>query len=235
MEIRCPHCGFAKDIAEQTIPDNVHRVNCPSCGQSFPFSKPTVAPEPPDGNEQQVRPPEEVLVTCTACNLRQKAAEHCRNCGLTLVVQALPDGVPAQQYAGFWLRMVAWLIDSVVVFILQMVSGIVLGASGALLGGLSGDDGAIAMLVWLFTTILGIAYYVVFTGSCGQTLGKMALRIKVIRKDGGDIGYGRAALRETVGKFASGIILGIGYLMIAFDERKQGLHDKIAGSYVIKL
>ena len=91
------------------------------------------------------------------------------------------------------------------------------------------------MVTWLFTTVLSLAYYVIFTGSCGQTLGKMALRIKVIRKDGGDLGYGGAALRETIGKFVSGIILGIGYLMVAFDERKQGLHDKIAGSYVIKL
>lgn len=235
MDIRCPHCGFSKDIDEQTIPADVQRVNCPSCGQSFPFSKPPAELQPPLENAAPVRPPEEVLITCMACNLRQKVAERCRNCGLTLVAQALPDGAVVQQYAGFWLRVVASLLDSVVVFILQIVSGVVLGASGALLGGLGNGDGAMAVLIWLFTTVLGLAYYVIFTGSCGQTLGKMALRIKVIRKDGGDLGYGGAALRETIGKFVSGIILGIGYLMVAFDERKQGLHDKIAGSYVIKL
>ena len=243
MEIRCPHCGFSKDIPEHTIPANVHRVNCPSCGQSFPFSKPPAEPESPGTpevpveNAAPVRPPETVLVTCAACNLRQKTAERCRNCGLTLVAQALPDQARTRQYAGFWLRVVASLLDSAVVFILQMVCGVVLGASGALLGGFANGDGGsvMAMLIWLFTTILGVAYYVVFTGSCGQTLGKMAPRIKVIRKDGGDLGYGGAALRETIGKFASAIILGIGYLMVAFDERKQGLHDKIAGSYVIKL
>jgi predicted Zn finger-like uncharacterized protein len=235
MEIRCPHCGFNKDIAEQAIPADVHRVNCPSCGQSFPFNKPPAAAQPPLENIIPVKPADQVLVTCTACNLRQKAADRCRNCGLTLVAHALPDGAKVQQYAGFWLRVVAALLDSVVVGILQVVCGVVLGASGALLGGLGNGDGAMAILIWLFTTVLGLAYYVIFTGSCGQTLGKMALRIKVIRKDGGDLGYGGAALRETIGKFVSGIILGIGYLMVAFDEHKQGLHDKMAGSYVVKL
>ncbi len=235
MEIRCPYCGFSKDIAEQAIPDDVHLVNCPKCGQSFPFTKPPAEVQLPPENFTPVKLPKEVLVTCMACNLRQKAADRCRNCGLTLVAQALPDGATVQRYAGFWLRVVASLLDSVVVVILQLVCGMVLGASGALLGGLGKGDGSMAILIWLFTTVLGLAYYVIFTGSCGQTLGKMALRIKVIRKDGSDLGYGGAALRETVGKFISGIILGIGYLMVAFDERKQGLHDKIAGSYVIKL
>ena len=63
----------------------------------------------------------------------------------------------------------------------------------------------------------------------------MALRIKVIMTDGSEITYGKAAMREILGKFVSGILLGIGYLMVAFDSQKQGLHDKIANTYVIKL
>jgi uncharacterized RDD family membrane protein YckC len=63
----------------------------------------------------------------------------------------------------------------------------------------------------------------------------MAARIKVIRTDGTQITYARAILREVVGKFLSKIILGIGYLMVAVDSRKQGLHDKIADTYVIKI
>jgi uncharacterized RDD family membrane protein YckC len=49
------------------------------------------------------------------------------------------------------------------------------------------------------------------------------------------LSYGRAALREVVGKFLSGILLGIGYLMVAFDSKKQGLHDRLANTFVIKL
>jgi uncharacterized RDD family membrane protein YckC len=87
----------------------------------------------------------------------------------------------------------------------------------------------------LFGVSLIIGYVVFFTGYCGQTPGKMALRIKVIRTDGSPLSYGRAFLREVPGKFISSILLGIGYLMVAFDGQKQGLHDKIADSYVIKL
>ena len=87
----------------------------------------------------------------------------------------------------------------------------------------------------LFSYVLSFAYYIFFTGYCGQTPGKMALRIKVIRRDGSDIGYGRAAFREVLGKTISGLLLGIGYLMVAFDEQKQGLHDRMADTYVIKL
>jgi len=92
-----------------------------------------------------------------------------------------------------------------------------------------------APLSFLFATVFGYAYLVFFTGYCGQTPGKMAVRIKVVRTNGAEVGFGRAFLREVVGKFCSKIILGVGYLMVAFDPRKQGLHDKIADTCVIKL
>jgi uncharacterized RDD family membrane protein YckC len=63
----------------------------------------------------------------------------------------------------------------------------------------------------------------------------MALRIQVVRTDGTPMTYGRAFLREVLGKFVSGIVLGIGYLVVAFDRDKQGWHDKIAKTYVIRL
>jgi predicted Zn finger-like uncharacterized protein len=202
MNITCPHCGFSKDIAERDIPEDATRVNCPRCGQPFPFSRPAIRPEPP--------PIPTVQST----------------------VQTAAAG-----YAGFWLRVVACLIDSLAVTLVQGVCGILFGLATNLLdtGFGGGQNRGIFPLIWLFTTVIGLAYYVVFTGACGQTLGKMALRIKVVRTDGGDLGYGGAFLREVPGKFISGLILGIGYLMVAFDQRKQGLHDKIAGSLVVKL
>jgi uncharacterized RDD family membrane protein YckC len=63
----------------------------------------------------------------------------------------------------------------------------------------------------------------------------MALRIKVVRTDNSSLTLGRAFYREVIGKFVSGIILGIGYLMIAFDQKKQGLHDRMAETYVVRL
>jgi predicted Zn finger-like uncharacterized protein len=202
MIITCPHCNFSKDIAEEDIPENASRVNCPRCGQSFPLTRPARRPGPPPIPSRQ-----------------PAAVQH------------------SAGYAGFWLRVVASLIDSLVVFVVQIVCGVLFGVTSSLVGGGlgHGPDRGLFSLVWLFTTTVGLAYYVVFTGACGQTLGKMALRIKVVRTDGSDLGYGGAFLREVPGKFLSGLILGIGYLMVAFDQRKQGLHDKIAGSLVVKL
>lgn len=210
MNIRCPHCDFAKDIPEQEIPRETRRVNCPRCGQSFPFNS-------PESN------PSQMVTSLTPTEEAPFVA------GETAVSQTA-----ANPFAGFWLRLVAWLIDSLAVTLTQAICGLVFGMTGTLVGA-GGGDRSLILIIWMFTTVIGLAYYVVFTGACGQTLGKMALRLKVIRKDGGDIGYGGAFLREVPGKFLSGLILGIGYLMVPFDQRKQGLHDKIAGSYVIKL
>ena len=72
-------------------------------------------------------------------------------------------------------------------------------------------------------------------GIKGQTLGKMALGIKVIKRNGQALGLGQAALREVVGKFVSFIALCLGFLWVAWDPKKQGWHDKIAGTEVIKV
>lgn len=138
--------------------------------------------------------------------------------------------------AGFWLRVVAALIDSALLTAAQLVLGALFGVILALLiGGYDSDSLAMLAVVWLFGSTLGLAYYVFFTAHGGQTPGKMALRIKVIRTDGTEIGLGKAFYREAVCKFLSALIFGIGYLMVAFDEKKQGLHDRMAGTYVIKL
>ena len=99
----------------------------------------------------------------------------------------------------------------------------------------AGENPGVSLIIWLFGTTISLGYAVFFTGYCGQTPGKMALRIKVIRTNGSQLTYGRAVKREVLGKFVSSILLGIGYLMVAFDSQKQGLHDKIADTYVIKL
>ena len=82
--------------------------------------------------------------------------------------------------------------------------------------------------------ILPWLYYWLFTGLKGQTPGKMAVGIKVIDAGGNVPGLGRAALRETVGKIISAIPLFLGYFWVAWDPKKQGWHDKLAGTYVTK-
>lgn len=212
MLITCPHCGYSKEISRKQLPQNADRVNCPKCKQSFPLPWQTAEIEPqPEITDRK---------------------HHGRNDQPQSSRLAEIDALPK---AGFWMRLVAALIDAFIVFVLQFLLGSLLALAGVAAAGQQASAGNIAILVQLFGFALSCGYYVVFTGYGGQTPGKMALRIKVIRRDGSPLSYGRAAFREVPAKFISGIILGIGYLMVAFDEQKQGLHDRMADTYVIKL
>jgi len=147
-----------------------------------------------------------------------------------------PDVTPATSpKAGFWIRVVAYLLDFFLLWTVEFVLSLLIGMIVNMLGLPTEGNPSIEVVIWMFGATLSIAYAVFFIGYCGQTPGKMALRIKVIRTDGSPVSYGRAVLREVLGKFISGILLGVGYLMVAFDSQKQGLHDKMADTYVIKL
>lgn len=239
MTITCPHCGFAKEVDPASLPDKPLKVTCPRCKEVFSFQKPASAPvlEPPKlDQEPAITTPPVVPVdrgpqrVCSACGAVQQGGSNCTSCGATFI--AMSSLVASHQYAGFWIRCVAVLIDSLLVTAVQAVFGFALGMVGS---GLETQELLLGSVSFMFGSVVSLAYYVFFTGYCGQTPGKMALRIKVIRTDGSDISYGRAFLREAVGKFISALILFIGYLMAAFDSQKQGLHDRMADTYVIKL
>lgn len=126
-------------------------------------------------------------------------------------------------YAGFWIRFAAALLDSVIILALSMILAVVFSAVKL------GAIGSIAQL------LLGIGYYVWFQSRTGQTLGKKVMKIKVVNASGATPSLGIFALREILGKLVSSLILGIGYLMVAWDSKKQGLHDKIASTYVVRV
>ncbi len=216
MQLTCPHCGFSKQIDRAQLPPDATKVNCPKCKQSFPLQQPDAEPEPTPKKETGTsQPPPDAVF-------------NKKPMGATTNIEMLPK-------AGFWMRVVAALIDGFIVFALQFLLGALLAVAGFAAAGGAETAGSITLVVQLFGFIISVAYYVIFTGHGGQTPGKMALRIKVINRDGTQISYGRAAFREIPGKFISGIIFGIGYLMVAFDDQKQGLHDRMANTYVIKL
>ena len=86
----------------------------------------------------------------------------------------------------------------------------------------------------IFGIVIDWLYYSLMESSLNQaTLGKMALGLKVTDLNGNRISFGRATGRYF-GHYLSALILGIGYLMIAFSEKKQGLHDMIAETLVVK-
>lgn len=129
------------------------------------------------------------------------------------------------RYAGFWIRLLAYILDSLVLLAVNRI----LTAVPAL-------NGPEAFLGFNYPELLiNLAYFVVLTAVYGQTLGKMALGIKVVSSDGSPSGWGPILLRETIGKFLSAMLLLIGYLMAAFDWKKRALHDRIAETYVVRV
>jgi uncharacterized RDD family membrane protein YckC len=137
-------------------------------------------------------------------------------------------------YASIGRRFGANVIDGIILFIFQMVLTFLL--MGAAFAGtavkanpaLAGTSFIVTILYLLF----GVAYYVVLIGWKGATLGKMAVKVKVVRPDGSPVNFGVAFLRY-IGTFISGIILGIGYFIAFNDAEKRTLHDRIAGTRVI--
>ena len=155
--------------------------------------------------------------------------------------------------AEWWKRVVAYIIDFFVVgvpsWILMMVLGIGLGASSDLsvdpsTGELTGGGGALFgggfIVAMLVVMALGIAYFVILNGNeRGQTVGKMAMKIRVADEvTGGPIGYGRAFVRYIVAAvlWALCYIPGIiDSLFPLWDDNRQTIHDKAAKTLVVEL
>ena len=145
--------------------------------------------------------------------------------------------------AGFWRRLAALVIDSMVVgfayYLVLIVAVVVLGIGGSLLlRNQDSTEGMAAMfgmmaLVYLLYPVISAAYYAGFESSGKQaTLGKMAVGIKVTDAEGRRLTLGRALLR-WLAVFLNYITLYVGYLIAAFTERKQGLHDMVVGTLVV--
>ena len=141
-------------------------------------------------------------------------------------------------YGGFWIRVAAYLIDSIVLAIGGGIIGGILGGVIGVLMASSGSSDQIAVVSGLIGNAIGIVinwlYFAILESSVWQaTLGKKALGLVVTDIDGRRIGFGRATGRHFA-KMVSAIILGIGFMMAGWTERKQGLHDLMAGTLVWK-
>jgi uncharacterized RDD family membrane protein YckC len=142
-------------------------------------------------------------------------------------------GMQGPVYGGFWVRFVAYIIDSIilniVVFIISFIVGLGLGAGT---GGIANDTGqTIGGLLGIVIAWLYFAFQE--SSAAGATLGKRALGLRVLRGDGMRLSFGRATGRFFA-KIISGVILLIGFIMAGFTERKRALHDMIADTVVIR-
>jgi uncharacterized RDD family membrane protein YckC len=134
-------------------------------------------------------------------------------------------------YAGFWLRVVASFIDGLV---LSIPNWIVLGSLGftqmtdpsLIMASIGPIVAGLFVIQWLYCALME-------SSSKQATLGKMALGLKVTDLNGERISFGKATGR-FFGKFLSYMILYIGVIMVAFTQKKQGLHDMLANTLVVK-
>lgn len=129
---------------------------------------------------------------------------------------ATPEGGQAsgKQQVGFGKRFAAALIDGVIF----MVVGMIIPVS----------------IRFFFNAVAGALYSILlWVNWNGQTLGKKLMKIKVVKEDGTALTYSDAVVRY-LGYIVSTVVLFIGYLWIIWDEKKQGWHDKIAKTLVVK-
>ena len=153
-----------------------------------------------------------------------------------LFIQKVKEGMTvagAMDYAGFWIRLGAFVIDLFIMGIVNLLIFIPLG----ILMPTSSDN---PMVVLSFMPVLMLLQYAIpavydiwFVGKYGATPGKMACKLKVTLEDGSRISYLRAMGRHFA-KYLSGMILLVGYIMAAFDDQRRTLHDRICETRVVR-
>jgi len=179
---------------------------CPSCGgknlgQGKPFNQQLMPPQTPNNAAQ----PQFVSPSQPSVQYRGGAS-----------------------YGGFWRRVGAYLVDTVLI----MVASFIMGAVGGLLL-LSNGGNSNEVLFQVLGLVLGWLYFALMESSESQaTIGKRAFGMVVCDTNGNRIRFGQATGRYF-GKILSSLILCIGFVMVAFTERKQGLHDLMARTVVL--
>jgi uncharacterized RDD family membrane protein YckC len=139
------------------------------------------------------------------------------------------------EYGGRWRRLIAAIIDGLIVYaVIWLVTTPILGF-GTMYEGSFGRQTAANLIAG----VVAFLYYVLQHGTWGQTLGKRAMSLRVVRADdGGAISYGQAAWRLLFAYLISLATCGIGGLIdvawILWDRRRQALHDKVARTVVVR-
>ncbi len=172
---------------------------------------------------------------CTGCGTTNQATSvYCHRCGLELPREAVTG--PAMRPAGFWVRVTAFIIDQIFLFVVGLVIFFVNGdqESASVIDLLAGFD---AIDIWwdvMLPVAIEMAYFTVAIGIWGRTIGKAVMRVKVVRTDGGRVSMGRAFGRYLA-YLLNWLTFGIGFLVIAFNPLKRGLHDLIVDTQVVRL
>lgn len=222
MAHQCPSCQSAYTLGSRF---------CATCGTSL------LNPAASDQTSSQTTTASG-LIACPRCqSSNQPDSTYCYSRGFPQegAIHAAEIKFPRiSAYAqarpgGFWIRLVAYFIDGILLFIIFSVFW-ALDSGGSFSAYWDTNGFETADLVSL---IFNGFYYTVGVAIWATTIGKKALGLRLVRTDGSKVGPGRA-LARYLAYFVSAITLGIGYLMVAFRQDKRGLHDLICDTVVIQ-
>jgi uncharacterized RDD family membrane protein YckC len=162
----------------------------------------------------------------------------CADCKPAFLNRVMASGAPViskWQYGGFWIRVVARLIDGVTLgIVVAFIAWPFFGTFGAQFSPtlMRSAPSGLRLSFQVLSYVIAMVYEVVFLRYHGATLGKMALGLKVVRSDGESLGWGISIGRYFI-HVVSGIILCIGYIIAGFDNEKRALHDRVCDTRVI--
>lgn len=144
------------------------------------------------------------------------------------IVREKLDVQPLMRYAGFWMRFWAYLMDLIVV---GSIDRIIINPLFRFLD-ISLYEFNMFAPISIATAITFYLYFVLMTKFFGQTLGKMTFGLRVVNLSGERLSWGTVLFREWIGRFISSAVV-VGYIIVAFLPKKQGLHDIFVDTSVI--
>jgi uncharacterized RDD family membrane protein YckC/type II secretory pathway pseudopilin PulG len=177
---------------------------------------------------------------CAKCGTtNSENATSCDSCGASLITFAPTAGelnaaaaLLDADYAGFWRRFAAVFLDGIVLGLIFLPIALVLGFTAGMLG--LGNSLTANIAINLLSLLASAAYFVVMeSGEQGATFGKRWVKIRVVDGYGERISKARAFARWAA-HFLSYITLLIGFLIQPFTMKKQALHDKVAGTLIVR-
>lgn len=141
-----------------------------------------------------------------------------------------------ENYAGFWVRFAAYVIDSVIVATGLLVVRLAWIGIGALISGTILDGNVLFhySLKDIVLYIFKAMYFILLTWCTGTTIGKRLMNLRVVPAERSEkLSFVNVLYRETIGRFLCGISIWIGYIIIGIDKEKRGFHDMLCDTRVV--
>jgi uncharacterized RDD family membrane protein YckC len=179
---------------------------------------------------------------CSACRaVNEPTALYCYKCGVRLPDEIQFGAESIGPPAGFWIRLVAHFIDQLFLAIIGFVIGLMIATflvDTSVNGVLDFDFANVPAFLWWalgITVVLEVMYFTVAIGAWGRTIGMTMLGIRVVRRNGARVSYARSLARCLLYLVQLELIMGITFLVIAFNTEKQGIHDMVCDTGVVRV